>query len=152
MRLKLTLKLLDPLRNILPVNYQFELGAWIYKLLNNKDSELHNYLVTTGYVLKDESFKKFVFSNLMVQDRKIVGDRLTIQSERVGLIFSTIPDRYDFLNHFLSAGRDVYWRRFMVRRLRFFQTHRLLYSAFACSATFTSTSSWNAFSHVDVLG
>jgi demethylmenaquinone methyltransferase/2-methoxy-6-polyprenyl-1,4-benzoquinol methylase len=41
-------------------------------------------------------------------------------------IFSTISDRYDFLNHFLSAGRDIAWRRFMVRRLRFFQTRRLL--------------------------
>lgn len=46
--------------------------------------------------------------------------------KQVRRIFSTITDRYDFLNHFLSAGRDVYWRRFMVRRLRFFQTRRLL--------------------------
>ncbi len=45
---------------------------------------------------------------------------------QVRRIFSTITDRYDFLNHFLSAGRDVYWRRFLVSRLRFFQTHRLL--------------------------
>jgi demethylmenaquinone methyltransferase/2-methoxy-6-polyprenyl-1,4-benzoquinol methylase len=46
--------------------------------------------------------------------------------KQVRRIFSTITDRYDFLNHFLSAGRDVYWRRFLVRRLRFFQTYRLL--------------------------
>ncbi len=45
---------------------------------------------------------------------------------QVRRIFSTISDRYDFLNHFLSAGRDIAWRRFMVRRLRFFQTRRLL--------------------------
>ncbi|MBI5585718.1 MAG: bifunctional demethylmenaquinone methyltransferase/2-methoxy-6-polyprenyl-1,4-benzoquinol methylase UbiE [Deltaproteobacteria bacterium] len=46
--------------------------------------------------------------------------------KQVRRIFSTITDRYDFLNHFLSAGRDIGWRRFMVRRLRFFRTHRLL--------------------------
>jgi demethylmenaquinone methyltransferase / 2-methoxy-6-polyprenyl-1,4-benzoquinol methylase len=45
---------------------------------------------------------------------------------QVRRIFSSITDRYDFLNHFLSAGRDIAWRRFMVRRLRFFQTRRLL--------------------------
>ena len=45
---------------------------------------------------------------------------------QVRRIFSTITDRYDFLNHFLSAGRDVYWRRFLVRRLSFFETRRLL--------------------------
>jgi demethylmenaquinone methyltransferase / 2-methoxy-6-polyprenyl-1,4-benzoquinol methylase len=45
---------------------------------------------------------------------------------QVRRIFSSITDRYDFLNHFLSAGRDIAWRRFMVRRLRFFRTRRLL--------------------------
>jgi demethylmenaquinone methyltransferase / 2-methoxy-6-polyprenyl-1,4-benzoquinol methylase len=46
--------------------------------------------------------------------------------QQVRRIFSNITDRYDFLNHFLSAGRDVYWRRFLVSRLRFFRTNRLL--------------------------
>lgn len=94
MHYKLTLKLVDPLRNILPVNYQFELGSWLYKLLNNKDTELYNYLATTGYIGKDEPFRNFVFSHLMIQDRKIEGDRLTIQSEKISLVFSTIPDEF----------------------------------------------------------
>jgi demethylmenaquinone methyltransferase / 2-methoxy-6-polyprenyl-1,4-benzoquinol methylase len=49
--------------------------------------------------------------------------------ERIGMvkeIFSTVTPRYDFLNHFLSLRRDVAWRRFTVRRMPFFQTHRLL--------------------------
>ena len=33
---------------------------------------------------------------------------------QVRLIFSTITNRYDFFNHFLSAGRDIHWRRFLV--------------------------------------
>jgi len=41
-------------------------------------------------------------------------------------IFSSVTDRYDFLNHFLSVGRDKAWRRFLVKRLVFFSTHRLL--------------------------
>ncbi|MGA3083508.1 MAG: ubiquinone/menaquinone biosynthesis methyltransferase [Thermodesulfobacteriota bacterium] len=41
-------------------------------------------------------------------------------------IFSSVTDRYDFLNHFLSAGRDKAWRRFLIQRINFFSTHRLL--------------------------
>lgn len=41
-------------------------------------------------------------------------------------IFSTITKRYDFLNHFLSMRRDVAWRRFAVKKMRFSQTRRLL--------------------------
>ncbi len=41
-------------------------------------------------------------------------------------IFTTIPARYDFLNRLLSLRRDVAWRRFAVRRMRFFDTFRLL--------------------------
>lgn len=51
------------------------------------------------------------------------------QQEHVGMvreIFATIPGRYDLLNHVLSLGRDIAWRRFAVRRMRFFSTFRLL--------------------------
>ncbi|MCX5811208.1 MAG: bifunctional demethylmenaquinone methyltransferase/2-methoxy-6-polyprenyl-1,4-benzoquinol methylase UbiE [Proteobacteria bacterium] len=41
-------------------------------------------------------------------------------------IFSTITKRYDFLNHFLSMRRDVAWRRFTVKKMRFFLTGRFL--------------------------
>jgi demethylmenaquinone methyltransferase/2-methoxy-6-polyprenyl-1,4-benzoquinol methylase len=54
--------------------------------------------------------------------------RLT-PSEQVGLVrevFATIPRRYDFLNRFFSLRRDVAWRRFAVRKMRFFQTMRFL--------------------------
>lgn len=41
-------------------------------------------------------------------------------------IFSTITKQYDFLNHFLSMRRDVAWRRFTVKKMRFFHTRRFL--------------------------
>lgn len=49
--------------------------------------------------------------------------------ERIRLvrrIFSSVTDRYDFLNRLLSGRRDVAWRRFMIRRLHFFSSGRLL--------------------------
>lgn len=49
--------------------------------------------------------------------------------EHIGMvreIFTTVPGRYDFLNHLLSLRRDVAWRRFAVRKMRFFDTFHLL--------------------------
>ncbi len=41
-------------------------------------------------------------------------------------IFSTIPERYDFLNHLMSFSMDRGWRTFAVEKMRFFRTHRFL--------------------------
>ena len=92
MRYKITLKLVDPNRNILPVNYQFELGSWLYHLLNNPEGALLAALKATGKANDSTPFRSFVFSHLLVPDRKIEGDRLFIQGEHVSLIFSTLPD------------------------------------------------------------
>jgi len=41
-------------------------------------------------------------------------------------MFATVAGRYDFCNRLLSFRRDVYWRREMVRTMRFFKTGRYL--------------------------
>ncbi|HPJ96835.1 MAG TPA: class I SAM-dependent methyltransferase, partial [Syntrophales bacterium] len=41
-------------------------------------------------------------------------------------IFSTVPERYDFLNHLMSFSLDRGWRAFAVEKMRFFRTHRFL--------------------------
>jgi demethylmenaquinone methyltransferase / 2-methoxy-6-polyprenyl-1,4-benzoquinol methylase len=54
----------------------------------------------------------------------IVSDR-----ERVAIvkdIFSTIPGKYDFLNHLLSLRRDVAWRRFALSKMFFPRTGKFL--------------------------
>jgi len=51
------------------------------------------------------------------------------EQERIRLvkeIFSSIPRRYDFLNHFLSLRRDIAWRRKTSETMRFFNTNRFL--------------------------
>ena len=50
-------------------------------------------------------------------------------AQRVGMvkeIFSTITGKYDFLNHLLSLRRDVVWRRFAIKKMRFFRTNMFL--------------------------
>jgi len=49
-------------------------------------------------------------------------ERISVVKE----IFSTVTDSYDFLNHLMSLRRDIAWRRFAVKKMRFFKTHRLL--------------------------
>jgi len=40
----------------------------------------------------------------------------TDKKSRVKRMFDSISDHYDFLNHFLSAGIDFYWRKEAIRR------------------------------------
>lgn len=50
-------------------------------------------------------------------------------AEKIGWvkeIFSTVFPKYDFLNHLLSLRRDIAWRRFAARKMRFFRTNRLI--------------------------
>lgn len=39
-------------------------------------------------------------------------------SKLVAGYFSSIADWYDFLNHFLSFGQDIYWRKRLIRHVR----------------------------------
>lgn len=62
-------------------------------------------------------------------DKTYPSIREATEKQRVGMvkeIFSTITPRYDFLNHFLSMRRDIAWRRFTIKKMRFFQTKRFL--------------------------
>lgn len=55
--------------------------------------------------------------------------RAVSEKERIGMVkemFSTITRKYDFLNHLLSLRRDIAWRRFTVKKMRFFKTGRFL--------------------------
>jgi CRISPR-associated endoribonuclease Cas6 len=61
-------------------------------MLNIAGSPLHDCLASSELLNRDKLFRNYVFSHLIVPDRKIESDRLLIQCERVSLIFSTVPD------------------------------------------------------------
>ena len=48
------------------------------------------------------------------------------KKEQVARMFDSIAPRYDFLNHFLSAGIDIHWRNLAVERLRSEQPQKIL--------------------------
>lgn len=73
--------------------------------------------------------------------------------ERIGMvkeIFSTITGKYDFLNHFLSARRDVAWRRFAVNKMIFSKKGRFL--DVACGTGDLSIGTALSYPHIQVAG
>lgn len=48
------------------------------------------------------------------------------KKEQVAKMFDDIAFRYDFLNHFLSAGIDVWWRKKAIARLKDLQPKNIL--------------------------
>ncbi len=101
MRFKLILSLSDRKQNTLPVNYQFQLSEWINKLINQSDPEFTAYLQAKGFLDAKKHFCLYTFSNLNVRHREIAGDRLTVKSDPVELLISTIPD--ETVQHFIGG-------------------------------------------------
>jgi demethylmenaquinone methyltransferase/2-methoxy-6-polyprenyl-1,4-benzoquinol methylase len=48
------------------------------------------------------------------------------KKSQVAHMFNSIAGKYDFLNHFLSAGTDIYWRRKAVNELKQLRPARIL--------------------------
>jgi demethylmenaquinone methyltransferase/2-methoxy-6-polyprenyl-1,4-benzoquinol methylase len=48
------------------------------------------------------------------------------KKEQVAMMFDNISRRYDFLNHFLSLGVDILWRKKAIRLLRSHQPKQIL--------------------------
>ncbi|QJX48403.1 bifunctional demethylmenaquinone methyltransferase/2-methoxy-6-polyprenyl-1,4-benzoquinol methylase UbiE [Hymenobacter taeanensis] len=48
------------------------------------------------------------------------------KKSQVANMFNSIAGKYDFLNHFLSAGTDIYWRRKAVSELKQLRPARIL--------------------------
>jgi demethylmenaquinone methyltransferase/2-methoxy-6-polyprenyl-1,4-benzoquinol methylase len=56
----------------------------------------------------------------------VTGLSAAAQTGVVREIFTTVQDRYDFLNHLLSFRRDIGWRRAAAGAMRFGRTNRML--------------------------
>jgi CRISPR-associated endoribonuclease Cas6 len=97
MRIKITFNV-SGTRQVLPLNYQYPLSAWIYKVLEKGDSEFSAFLHEAGYQLENQkTFKLFTFSNLLFPPRgfRILKgtDRMEITSREVSLIIAfMLPD------------------------------------------------------------
>ncbi|HMX38697.1 MAG TPA: CRISPR-associated endoribonuclease Cas6 [Saprospiraceae bacterium] len=93
MQFKITLQCLDP-HPALPLSYQYELSAWIYRVIENADAGFAAFLHQKGYQTPQrKSFKLFCFSQLDVPRRRVEGGLLYVESPEVSLLIGFYLDR-----------------------------------------------------------
>jgi len=88
-------------KNVLPLNYQYELSSWIYHILNNGDPVFSEWLHNQGFTDSNKHFRLFTFSNLIISNRHIRDDRLIIGSRRMQMILSVLP--VETIKHFITG-------------------------------------------------
>lgn len=86
MILKLTFD--NPNPTVIPLNYQYYIGSWVYKVLEQGDADFARFLHETGYKLENgRRFKLFTFSMLSIPKFIILKEssHLRIESTTFGL-------------------------------------------------------------------
>lgn len=96
MRFKLTLQIQPRvLGHELPINYQYELSAAIYRILAHSDENYSSWLHENGFVIGGKRFKLFTFSNLIIPQYGIdkQRQRLVIKSDIIEWFISFLPEK-----------------------------------------------------------
>ncbi len=65
--------------NFLPINYQYELSAVIYKIIDSANAEFAAFLHDEGFVAFGRHFRLFTFSRLDFSGSKVIRERGLIQ-------------------------------------------------------------------------
>lgn len=90
----------------LPINYNHLLAGVIYRFLAESDPEYASFLHEEGYRAAEKRFKLFTFSQLMVERRRVTGDKIHFRSTLTWYVSSPVET---FLSHFantlLTEGR-----------------------------------------------
>lgn len=79
--------------NQIPLNYQYECSAVIYKILSKSNEAYSSWLHDNGFRMEGFQFKLFTFSRLHITKWKIQGAFLQILSDCVEWEISFLPER-----------------------------------------------------------
>jgi CRISPR-associated endoribonuclease Cas6 len=99
---------------LLPLNYQYPLSAWIYKVLDSADKDFAKILHDTGYKLKNgKTFKLFTFSRLNfpkgTYKHKKNSDRLEIKSRECQLTVAfQLPEQFENFLKGIFSNQTAY--------------------------------------------
>ena len=94
MRFQLSLKIDNHVfGNRLPINYQYELSAWIYRIIAQGDQHYAEWLHQNGFSEKHRNFRLFVFSNIYSPGVKPANDRLIFHSDKASFFLSLLPEK-----------------------------------------------------------
>ena len=110
MRFKITFKRTGK-RRMLPMDYQYFTGAWIYKVIRNADPETANFLHKTGYADGNKKFKLFNYSPLDLRPYKLWNEKslfeLTGETITLKVSFLVNPVATTFVRG-LFMNQEVY--------------------------------------------
>lgn len=87
--------------NTLPINYQYQLSSWIYKVIERADSEYSDFLHNKGFQNEGRRFKMFTFSQLDMRPYEVSGNQITLLGKEISLIVRFAID--SSLNHFITG-------------------------------------------------
>ncbi|MDO9153746.1 MAG: CRISPR-associated endoribonuclease Cas6 [Paludibacter sp.] len=94
MRFKITLTLdKKAFGDRIPLNYQYECSAVIYKILSKSNESYSRWLHDNGFRMDGKQFKLFTFSRLQIAQWKIQDAYLQILSDKVEWEISFLPER-----------------------------------------------------------
>lgn len=92
MQFKITFQVEQP-GQLLPLSYQYELSAWLYRLMGSSQSGFSDFLHDKGYISGNKRFKLFTFSNLHVPKYEILDDRMKINCTEIHFIVSFLVEQ-----------------------------------------------------------
>jgi CRISPR-associated endoribonuclease Cas6 len=108
MQFKIFFRVIHP-GQLLPFSYQYELSAWIYRMISHGDSEFGKFLHSRGYASEKKRFKLFTFSSLYIPEFEPVDDRMKILCPEVSVVVSFLVE---------EAARDMIIGLFQKKELR----------------------------------
>lgn len=82
--------------DLLPINYQYEQSAVIYRILSKASEEYADWLHHNGFQLESgRRFKLFTFSRLKIEKRQVLpqNERIRILSDSVEWQISFLPEK-----------------------------------------------------------
>ncbi len=128
MRFKLTLEVNKrAFGDVLPINYQYEQSAVIYRILSRASEDFASWLHDNGFTLENgKQFKLFCFSRLKIEKRQLLPkeERLRILSDVVEWQISFLPEKSTekfiqgiFSNQTFEIGDKISVVQFHVRNV-----------------------------------
>lgn len=81
--------------NVLPINYQYEMASWIYKVLDKGDARFAKWLHGHGFNSGEQYFKFFTFSQFVIPRNagKILRDRILLNRGEIHFFISFLPEK-----------------------------------------------------------
>lgn len=113
--------------NILPINYQYEQSAAIYKILSRADKDYSTWLHNNGYRMRNgKAFKFFSYSRFKIEKYKVQPEkgRMQILSDTIEWQISFLPEKGTqsfiqgvFTNKVFEIGDQISTVQFTVRNI-----------------------------------